>query len=100
MPSFLGAHCLGLADKLSIGRVLAALAPAAPAERGETFLAWLKRHGQTERAIERFWKTILVSALNEDLDEVSVPYAAQVIRESFLKSADAGRYGCADSSTH
>jgi len=93
MPSFLGAHCLGLADKLSIGRVMAALAPAAPAERGETFLAWLKRHGQTEKAIERFWKTILVSALNEDLDQVSVPYAAQVIRESFLKSADAGRMG-------
>src|SRR5712672_4202360 len=39
MPSFLGAQCLGLADKLSIGRVMAALAPAAPAERGETFLA-------------------------------------------------------------
>src|SRR5712672_1006507 len=38
-PSFLGAQCLGLADKLSIGRVMAALAPAAPAERGETFLA-------------------------------------------------------------
>ena len=93
MPSFLGADCLGLADKLSIGRVMAALAPAAPAERGETFLAWLKRHGQTERAIERFWKTILVSALNEDLDQVSVPYAAQVIRESFLKSAAAGRMG-------
>ncbi len=58
-----------------------------------TFLAWLKRHGQTEQAIERFWKTILVSALNEDLDQVSVPYAAQVVRESFLKSAAAGRMG-------
>jgi squalene-associated FAD-dependent desaturase len=93
MPSFLAAHCLGFTDKLSIGRVMAALAPAAPVERGETFLDWLKRHGQTERAIERFWKTILVSALNEDLDQVSVPYAAQVIRESFLKSAPAGRMG-------
>jgi zeta-carotene desaturase len=92
-PSFLGAACLSLADKLSIGRVMAALAPSTPAERGETFLAWLKRHGQTEQAIERFWKTILVSALNEDLDQVSVPYAAQVIRESFLKSAAAGRMG-------
>src|ERR1019366_7733138 len=38
-------------------------------------------------------KTILVSALNEDLDQVSVPYAAQVVRESFLKSAAAGRMG-------
>src|SRR5258706_11217667 len=92
-PSFLRADCLTLADKLAIGRVMAVLAPAAPLERGETFLAWLKRHGQTEQAIDRFWKTILVSALNEDLDQISVPYAAQVIRESFLKSAAAGRMG-------
>ena len=92
-PSFLRADCLTLADKLAIGRVMAVLAPAAPVEQGETFLAWLKRHGQTEQAIDRFWKTILVSALNEDLDQISVPYAAQVIRESFLKSAAAGRMG-------
>jgi zeta-carotene desaturase len=70
-----------------------ALAPSIPPDRGEWFLDWLKRHGQTEQAIERFWKTILVSALNEDLDQVSVPYAAQVVRESFLKSAAAGRMG-------
>jgi zeta-carotene desaturase len=72
---------------------MAALAPSAPADCGESFLDWLKRHGQTPQAIERFWKTILVSALNEDLDQVSVPYAAQVVRESFLKSAAAGRMG-------
>jgi zeta-carotene desaturase len=36
---------------------------------------------------------VLVSALNEDVDLVSVPYAAQVMRESFLKSAVAGRMG-------
>ena len=48
-------------------------------------------HGQTERAIDRFWRTVLVSALNEEIDRISVPYAAQVMRESFLKSAAAGR---------
>jgi squalene-associated FAD-dependent desaturase len=53
----------------------------------------LHRHGQTKQAIERFWKPVLVSALNEDLDRMSVPYAAQVVRESFLKSAAAGRMG-------
>lgn len=92
-PAFLRADCLTFADKLAIGRAMAVLVPAVPSEHGETFLAWLKRHGQTEQAIERFWKTILVSALNEDVDQVSVPYAAQVIRESFLKSAAAGRMG-------
>lgn len=92
-PSFLGADCLNVRDKLAISGALAVLAPSAPPDRGESFLDWLKRHGQTDQAIERFWKTILVSALNEDLDQVSVPYAAQVVRESFLKSAAAGRMG-------
>jgi squalene-associated FAD-dependent desaturase len=93
-PAFLRARCLNFLDKLAISRAMAALAPSSPEEcDNETFLDWLKRHGQTDQAIERFWKTILVSALNEDLDRVSVPYAAQVVRESFLKSATAGRMG-------
>src|SRR5450755_746263 len=91
--AFLRADCLNFRDKLGISRAMAALAPSVPADRGESFLDWLKRHGQTKQAIERFWKTILVSALNEDLDQVSVPNAAQVVRESFLKSAAAGRMG-------
>jgi len=92
-PAFLRADCLGLSDKLAIAGAMTALAPATPRDTGESFLKWLRRHGQTERAIERFWKTVLVSALNEDIDLVSVPYAAQVVRESFLKSAAAGRMG-------
>ncbi|MFZ0477781.1 MAG: hydroxysqualene dehydroxylase HpnE [Terriglobales bacterium] len=92
-PSFLRASCLSFSDKISISRAMMALAPAVPEDRGKSFLDWLRRHGQTGQAIERFWKTILVSALNEDLDKVSVPYAAQVVRESFLKSAAAGRMG-------
>jgi squalene-associated FAD-dependent desaturase len=92
-PSFLRASCLNLADKISIAAGLAALAPSAPRDTGESFLQWLRRHGQTERAIDRFWKTVLVSALNEEIDLISVPYAAQVVRESFLKSPAAGRMG-------
>jgi len=92
-PAFLRAHCLQLRDKLAISRAMLALARPVPADGGETFLEWLRRHQQTDQAIERFWKPILVSALNEDVDLVSVPYAAQVIRESFLKSAAAGRMG-------
>src|ERR1700732_3538834 len=91
--AFLRADCLSFRDKVAISRAMAALAPSIPPDRGESFLDWLKRHGQTAQAIERFWKTILVSALNEDVDRVSVPYAAQVVHESFLKSAAAGLMG-------
>jgi squalene-associated FAD-dependent desaturase len=91
--AFLRAACLNLSDKVAIGAAMAALAPATPRDKGETFLTWLHHHGQTKQAIERFWQPILVSALNEELDRMSVPYAAQVVRESFLKSAAAGRMG-------
>ena len=91
--SFFRAECLSLSDKLAISRALAALIPSAPADIGLSFLDWLKYRAQTAHAIERFWKTILVSALNEDLDRISVPYAAQVVRESFLKSPAGGRMG-------
>ena len=92
-PSFLEAKSLALADKLGVARAMMALASHLPPDTGETFMQWLKRHGQTERAIERFWKVVLVSALNEDLERMSVYYAAQVFREAFLKSREGGRMG-------
>ena len=92
-PAFLRAAGLTLADKVTIAAAMAALAPTTPRDNGDSFLVWLRQHGQTNGAIERFWKTILVSALNEDLDRMSVANAAQVIRESFLKSPAAGRMG-------
>ena len=92
-PSFLESTVLDLKDKLAIARAMLALAPALPNDNGENFQAWLERHGQTKQAIARFWAPVLVSALNEDLDRISVPYAALVFRDSFLKSAEAGRMG-------
>ncbi len=92
-PSFLNSAVLDLKDKLAIARAMMALVPGLPEDDGENFLSWLLRRGQTQRAINRFWMPVLVSALNEDLDRISVRYAAQVFRESFLKSAEAGRMG-------
>jgi uncharacterized protein with NAD-binding domain and iron-sulfur cluster len=92
-PSFLAASSFSLGDKLAIARAMLALMGKLPEDTEENFAQWLARHGQTERAIERFWKPVLVSAINEDLDRISVRYGAQVFRESFLKSAAAGRMG-------
>ncbi len=92
-PSFLKASSLGLGDKLAIASAMMSIAQRLPCDTDETFMQWLKRHGQTERAMERFWKVVLVSALNEDLERMSVYYAAQVFREAFLKSREGGRMG-------
>jgi zeta-carotene desaturase len=92
-PSFFAAASLSLKDKLAIARAMLAFIRRVPPDTDENFLAWLRRHGQTEGAIERFWKVVLVSALDEDLDRMSVSAAGQVFRESFLKSPASGRMG-------
>src|SRR6266852_7124062 len=48
-PAFLRAACLNLPDKMAIAAGLAALTPIMPRDTGESFLQWLRRHGQTER---------------------------------------------------
>jgi len=91
--SFLASPVLDWKDKLAISRALLALMPALPADSGEDFQSWLLRHGQTRQSIDRFWAPVLISALNDELDHVSVRHAALVFRDSFLKSAEAGRIG-------
>ncbi len=91
--SFLASSVLDLKDKLAISRALLALIPSLPADTNEDFQSWLVRHGQTKQSIDHFWAPVLISALNDDLDKVSVRYAALVFRDSFLKSAEAGRMG-------
>jgi zeta-carotene desaturase len=92
LPAFLRARMLSVRDKAAIAGAMLALSRGLP-DSEEDFLSWLRRHGQTERAIERFWKTVLVSALNEDLGRISSRYAAQVFRESFMNSAEGGLMG-------
>ena len=91
--AFLRSSALSLADKVAISRGMMSFLQGVPADGGENFASWLARHGQTRRAIHRFWNPVLVSALNEDLDRVSVHYAAMVFRTSFMQSAQAGWMG-------
>ena len=91
-PSFLQFPFLNAKDKLAISRAIAALTLTSQPDTGRSFLDWCHRHGQTNNAIERFWKPILVSALSEDLDLIAISYAAQVVRES-MKSPEARHMG-------
>ncbi|MFZ0806270.1 MAG: hydroxysqualene dehydroxylase HpnE, partial [Candidatus Sulfotelmatobacter sp.] len=91
-PSFFGFSFLSLADKLSVARALTPLTLGEPGDDGQSFQEWLERHGQSETAVNRFWRPILVSALSEELDRISIPAAAQVVRES-MKSPAARQMG-------
>ena len=91
-PSFFNFPFLNTADKLSIARALVPLTLANQRDSGRSFQHWLDAHGQTKNAVERFWRPILVSALSEELDLISISAAAQVVRES-MKSPEARHMG-------
>ena len=90
---FLRAPMLSLADKLGIARGLMEFVRGYPAADTESVAAWLKRTGQTDRAIRHLWEPVIVGALNDTFENCSTKYAGQVFHESFLKSADGGRLG-------
>ncbi|MGB6744234.1 MAG: hydroxysqualene dehydroxylase HpnE [Terracidiphilus sp.] len=93
LPKMIAAKAFTLADKLALARAFRILLRPVAADSSESLAAWLKRNGQTEGAVERFWRLVIASALNADLDCIAVPYAAKVIRELFMNSAQAGAMG-------
>jgi zeta-carotene desaturase len=93
LPKLLSAHAFSLADKLSLARAFSALMRPVPSDSTESLGSWLRRNGQTEGALDRFWRLVIASALNADIDSIALPYAAKVIRELFMNSAFAGSMG-------
>jgi len=93
LPKLLLAHAFSLADKIALCRAFSALMMPVPADSTESLGEWLKRNKQTRGAVDRFWRLVIASALNAEIDEIALPYAAKVIRELFMNSAFAGSMG-------
>jgi zeta-carotene desaturase len=93
LPKLLTAPAFTLADKMSLARAFSALMRPVPADSTESLGSWLKRHKQPEGALNRFWRLVIASALNAEIDSIAMPYAAKVIRELFMNSAEAGSMG-------
>ena len=93
LPKLLTAKAFTRADKIALARAFGALMRPVPADSQESLGHWLRRNGQTQGAIDRFWRLVIASALNADVDVIALPYAAKVIRELFLNSAEAGAMG-------
>ncbi len=95
-PSFLFFSALTVADKRSIARALLAIARGGgspPNVNDISMLDWLRRMKQTPGAIERFWRVVLVSALDEELDRTDARYGIDVFWKSFLGSRGGYRVG-------
>jgi squalene-associated FAD-dependent desaturase len=90
---------LSLRDKLSIARAMLDILRTkgkprdleAPA--GISMLEWLSRRGQTQGAIDRFWRVVLVSALDEELYRTDARFGVDVFWKAFLSNRTGYRMG-------
>lgn len=88
--SFAKLSFLTLADKMAVASGLLAV----KYEYGKradldqiTMADWLREKKQTPQAIERFWRQVLVSAINEELDKMAAAHGLQVLYLGFLANA-------------
>jgi squalene-associated FAD-dependent desaturase len=97
--SFLRMRCLGAADKLAIGRAMLALMRERSRRKDLdqiTMLDWLREKNQPARAIERFWRQVLVSAINEELDRMAAQHGFQVFWLGMLARPESYEMGIPD----
>jgi zeta-carotene desaturase len=94
--AFAGMACLGASDKVAIARGLLALLRERTSRKDLdriTMLEWLREKRQTQRAIDRFWGQVLISAVNEELDRMAARHGFQVFWLGFLATADGYEMG-------
>ena len=94
--SVLGLRFLSISDKLAIARGMSALLRERDTRRDLdriSMLDWLREKRQTRGAITRFWRQVLVSAVNEELDRMAAIHGFQVFWQGFLAHADSYEMG-------
>ena len=96
--SFFGLAFLDLSDKIAIARAMHAI-PGEYRTRRDldriTMLDWLYEKEQTPNAIERYWRQVLVSAINEELNQMAASHGLQVFWLGMLARNDAYEMGLA-----
>jgi squalene-associated FAD-dependent desaturase len=97
--SFLGFAPLSGADKKSIASALVDILRGKghtddlDTPGGISMLRWLQMRKQTPGAIERFWRVVLVSALDEELDRTDARFGVDVFWKAFLSNRNGYRMG-------
>ncbi|MCA1685737.1 MAG: hydroxysqualene dehydroxylase HpnE [Planctomycetia bacterium] len=89
--SFLRAGYLTWPEKARVAFGLSRLVFDLADRPGEPFSDWLLRHRQSPRTLERYWGPVLVSALNERLEQMDVGHARKVFLDGFLRNRDGYR---------
>jgi zeta-carotene desaturase len=94
--SFLGLKFLSFPEKLAVMRGIQAVGRDY-GRRDDldriTMLDWLREQKQPQRALDRFWSPVLVSAINEELDRMAAMHGLQVFQLGFLAHRDSYEMG-------
>jgi squalene-associated FAD-dependent desaturase len=97
--SFLSVKYLGLADKIAIARAMRTI-PGEWRSRKDldriSMLDWLREKRQPERAVERYWRQVLVSAINEELPLMAASHGLQVFWLGMMARSDSYEMGVPD----
>ena len=97
--SFLRYPHIGWLDKLRGAFALARIATERRRGRPElertSFEEWLRRHGQSQRAIDNFWDLIILPTLNDRSRDVSASMGFMVFQESLLWTSHGADVGYA-----
>lgn len=81
---------LSRSDKRQIAAAMWTLIRTPPAAlRDQVARQWLSRHRQSDQTIRRFWDVILISALGEQTDRVSMEAARKVFIDGFAAARNA-----------
>jgi zeta-carotene desaturase len=93
--SFAALRFLNMAEKTAVARGLMAIRREASRTDLDriTFRQWLDEHRQPPRAIERFWRQVMVSAVSEELEKTAAVHGFQVFRLAFLATSNAYEMG-------
>jgi zeta-carotene desaturase len=88
LPAFLKLDALSLKDRLNIGRIMAYILNVNPEHYSKwdniSIKDWFISRHVSEDSIKLFWEPILVSALNDNLDNLPVSYVFKTIKWGFL----------------
>jgi squalene-associated FAD-dependent desaturase len=91
LPSFLGLRFLSLSEKAAIARGLLAIRREHSTRSDLDRISmrqWLEDKRQPPRAVDRFWRQVLVSAVNEDLERMAASHGFQVFQVGFLSNPE------------
>lgn len=95
--SLLGFTTLSWSEKIAIARGMRGVMTSAMQQwEKQSFAQWLDAHQQPESVIEKFWRPVVVGAINETIEGMSAAAALQVFQQGFLSHEEACWMGLPD----